>query len=101
MLLSQVADEGVAFFADGVAGISHASALNHAAPLDAAVSARPRMLVLACLPIGRDLAIRACCASRTHLDVDAPLACNKAMACISTRACTTMQHVHDSLFARR
>ncbi|WP_186829651.1 hypothetical protein [Xanthomonas campestris] len=31
LLLSQVADEGVAFFADGVAGISHASALNHAA----------------------------------------------------------------------
>ncbi|WP_407464500.1 hypothetical protein [Xanthomonas campestris] len=80
MLLSQVADEGVAFFADGVARISHASALNHAAPLDAAVSARRRMLVLACLPIGRDLAIRACCASRTHLDVDAPLACNQAIA---------------------
>ncbi|WP_426802844.1 hypothetical protein [Xanthomonas campestris] len=68
MLLSQVADEGVAFFADGVAGISHASALNHAAPLDAAVSAIRRMLMLACLPIGRDLAIRPCCASRTRLD---------------------------------
>ncbi|WP_407365871.1 hypothetical protein [Xanthomonas campestris] len=101
MLLSQVADEGVAFFADGAARISHASALNHAAPLDAAVSARRRMLVLAYSPIGRDRAIRPCCASRTHLDVDAPLACNQAMACISARACTTMQHVHDSLFARR
>ncbi|MBF9174320.1 hypothetical protein [Xanthomonas campestris] len=68
MLLSQVVDEGVAFFADGVAGISHASALNHAAPLDAAGSARRRMLVLAYSPIGRDRAIRPCCASRTHLD---------------------------------
>ncbi|MEA9751197.1 hypothetical protein VDG03_09220 [Xanthomonas campestris pv. raphani] len=68
LLLSQVADEGVAFFADGVAGISHASALNHAAPLDAAVSARPRMLVPAYSPLGGALAIRPCCASRTRLD---------------------------------
>ncbi|MCW2036772.1 hypothetical protein [Xanthomonas campestris] len=68
LLLSQVADEGVAFFADGAARISHASALNHAAPLDAAGSARRRMLVLAYSPIGRDRAIRPCCASRTRLD---------------------------------
>ncbi|MEA9490160.1 hypothetical protein [Xanthomonas campestris] len=68
MLLSQVADEGVAFFADGVAGISHASALNHAAPLDAAVGARRLMLMLAYSSIGRELAIRPCCASRTRLD---------------------------------